>query len=374
MAKLLVQYLTKRFGDVLAVNDLSFEAQDEEFLVLIGPSGCGKSTTLNLIAGLEEATSGHIEIGGREVTDLHPKDRDIAMVFQNYALYPHMNVYRNMAFGLSMRGYRPPEIETRIREAAEILGIEELLQRKPKELSGGQRQRVAVGRAIVRKPAVFLFDEPLSNLDAKLRVQMRAELTKLHRRLATTIVYVTHDQVEAMTMATRIVLLKDGVCQQIGTPMALYNRPVNTFVAGFIGTPPMNVAPARLERSASRLSLVLAGCRLPVPREREAGYAHLADRKVLFGIRPEDVRCLPAAAGTQSDAEQTASLEIDVVETLGSHCQITLICGDARLVGLAEPTARVRPGERIPVAFRMENMHLFGSRFPHERIEGDSNH
>jgi multiple sugar transport system ATP-binding protein len=367
MAKLVVENLTKRFGNSTAVDRLSFVAEDREFLVLIGPSGCGKSTTLNLIAGLDEANAGRIYIGERLVNHLHPKDRDIAMVFQNYALYPHMNVYANMAFGLSMRGYSKTEIDGRIHEAAEILGIGDLLLRKPKALSGGQRQRVAVGRAIVRKPAVFLFDEPLSNLDAKLRVQMRAELSKLHQRLNTTIVYVTHDQVEAMTMATRIVLLKNGVCQQIGRPLELYSRPVNTFTAGFIGTPPMNLVPARIEKQDGRL-MVAAGCfRLPIPDNLSAPYETLKGGEVIFGLRPEHLRGVREDALPAGDAS-AAHLEVDLVEMLGSHLQLTLKCGADRLIALADAVLPVKAGDWLPVAFDMNAMHLFAKEAPHRRI------
>jgi multiple sugar transport system ATP-binding protein len=368
MAKLVVENLTKRFGRVVAVDNLSFQAEDGEFLVLIGPSGCGKSTTLNLIAGLEDITSGNILIGGKRVKRLHPKDRDIAMVFQNYALYPHMNVYRNMAFGLSMRGFDRGEIETRIHEAAEILGIQDLLHRKPKELSGGQRQRVAVGRAIVRKPAVFLFDEPLSNLDAKLRVQMRAELTKLHRKLNTTIVYVTHDQVEAMTMATRIVLLKDGLCQQIGNPMELYNQPVNTFVAGFIGTPPMNIIEARIESGESCVQVTCDCFRVSVPRTLQPFFDAVKDREVLFGIRPENVSAATAVKGPDEENTVSVSLVVDIVETLGSHLQIALKCGRDRLIATADPNAAIRHGDKIPVKLQMDKMHVFEKDPPHLRI------
>jgi multiple sugar transport system ATP-binding protein len=367
MARLVVENLTKRFGGMTAVDRLSFTAEDREFLVLIGPSGCGKSTTLNLIAGLDEASDGGIFIGERRVNDLHPKDRDIAMVFQSYALYPHMDVYANMAFGLSMRGYPKTEIDRRIHEAGEILGIGDLLKRKPKALSGGQRQRVAVGRAIVRKPAVFLFDEPLSNLDAKLRVQMRAELSKLHQRLNTTIVYVTHDQIEAMTMATRIVLLRDGVCQQIGRPLELYSRPVNTFTAGFIGTPPMNLVPARIEEQGGRL-MVATGCfRLPIPRPLRPAYEGLKDRQAIFGIRPEHLRGMREEALPAGDAA-AVSLEVDLVEMLGSHVQITLKCGADRLIALADPVLPVKAGNWLPVAFDMNEMHLFAKEAPHRRI------
>jgi multiple sugar transport system ATP-binding protein len=368
MANLLIKNLNKQFGSVTAVKDLSFEAEDGEFVVLIGPSGCGKSTTLNLIAGLEDLTSGSIHIGGKQVNQLHPKDRDIAMVFQNYALYPHMNVYRNMAFGLSMRGFDRKEIDARIQDAAHILGIQDLLERKPKALSGGQRQRVALGRAIVRRPAVFLFDEPLSNLDAKLRVQMRAELTKLHRRLNTTMVYVTHDQVEAMTMATRIVLLKDGICQQIGTPMTLYNEPRNTFVAGFLGTPPMNIIPARIETIDSRVMISTDCFRLPLPKAMQPAIETVNGREILLGVRPENVRCDQVAAGQTPDDAESVRLEVDLVETLGSHQQVVLNCGQQKLIATAGAAARIQHGEAIPVRFQMSMVHAFENKAPYRRL------
>jgi multiple sugar transport system ATP-binding protein len=268
MASVTYDHVYKRFGDVVAVNDLTIHVEDKEFLVFVGPSGCGKTTSLRLLAGLEEISDGQILIGDRVVNDVPPKDRDIAMVFQSYALYPHMSVYDNMAFGLKLRKTPKAEIETRVKEAAGILGIEHLLDRKPKQLSGGQRQRVAVGRAIVREPAVFLFDEPLSNLDAKLRVQTRAEISKLHKRLATTFIYVTHDQVEAMTMASRIAVMKDGVLQQIDSPQNLYDHPSNVFVAGFIGSPSMNFFDATLTENDGRMEINTGGFRLEVPGEK----------------------------------------------------------------------------------------------------------
>src|SRR5579884_1450163 len=265
MARVVLEHVTKKFGEVLAVNDLNIDVRDREFLVLVGPSGCGKSTALRMIAGLEEATSGDIIIGDRRVNDVHPKDRDIAMVFQSYALYPHMSVYDNMAFGLKLRKVPKAEIDRRVKEAAEILGLENLLNRKPKELSGGQRQRVALGRAIVREPQVFLMDEPLSNLDAKLRVQTRAELIKLHQRLQTTVIYVTHDQTEAMTMGTRIAVMKDGVLQQLAPPQEVYDHPSNVFVAGFIGSPAMNFIEAQLVSDGGQLYVDTGFSKLSVP-------------------------------------------------------------------------------------------------------------
>ena len=368
MTKLVVENLTKKFDDFVAVNDLNFESEDNEFVVLIGPSGCGKSTTLNMIAGLEDSTSGSIYIGERRVNKLHPKDRDIAMVFQNYALYPHMNVYRNMAFGLSMRGFDKNEIRTRITEAAEILSIRDLLERKPKELSGGQRQRVALGRAIVRKPEVFLFDEPLSNLDAKLRVQMRAELTKLHRRLDTTMVYVTHDQVEAMTMATRIVILRDGVCQQIGSPMELYNSPVNTFVAGFLGTPPMNIIPGRIQIEDAKAQIITECFSLSVPKTMRPFLEKLNGQEILFGIRPENVKCRVDNEEKNLDQAVCVEMEVDIVETLGSHLQVIINCGKDRLIATADPKVSINHGEKVVVEFQVEKMHAFQRESPHQRL------
>ena len=289
MAKIILENLSKTFGDYEAVKSIDLEVEDGEFAVLVGPSGCGKSTTLRMIAGLEDATSGNILIGERRVNGLAPKDRDIAMVFQEYALYPHMTVRKNLAFGLKMRGYPKEERGPMVEEAAAVLGIGSLLDRKPRELSGGQRQRVALGRAIVRKPRVFLFDEPLSNLDAKLRVQMRAELSKLHRRLKTTMVYVTHDQVEAMTMGTKIVIMKDGEIQQVGRPLDIYRQPVNRFVAGFIGSPAMNFFPARLAERSDGLFVEADAFRVPVPQAYCKGFSCVLGRDIIFGIRPEDI-------------------------------------------------------------------------------------
>src|SRR5512146_249314 len=289
MASVTYEHVVKRFGDVVAVNDLDIKVADKEFLVFVGPSGCGKTTSLRCLAGLEEISDGRIMIGDRVVNDVPPKDRDIAMVFQSYALYPHMSVYDNMAFGLKLRKVPKAEIDKRVKQAAEILGIAQLLDRKPRQLSGGQRQRVAVGRAIVRDPAVFLFDEPLSNLDAKLRVQTRAEISKLHQRLGTTFIYVTHDQVEAMTMASRIAVMKDGLLQQIDTPQNLYDHPANVFVAGFIGSPSMNFFDATLVDQDGKLFVDGGTFKLQVPDDRKPVYAPHRGKKVIFGIRPEDV-------------------------------------------------------------------------------------
>src|SRR5512136_2486447 len=288
MAKVLMEKLNKHYGEVKAVRDFDLEIADKEFMVLVGPSGCGKTTTLRMVAGLEEITEGNIYIDDKLVNHLPPKDRDIAMVFQNYALYPHMTVYQNMAFGLTLRKFPKEEINQRVKEAAEILNIGELLERKPKALSGGQRQRVAVGRAIVRKPKVFLFDEPLSNLDAKLRVAMRAEISKLHRRLGATIIYVTHDQVEAMTMASRIFIMNNGSLQQSGEPLEVYKSPANQFVAGFIGSPAMNFIDATLVREQGAYFVVTEGFKVRLPEVFSSTIAPYVGRPVVFGVRPED--------------------------------------------------------------------------------------
>ena len=289
MASVTFDHVFKRFGDVIAVNDLNIQIADKEFLVLVGPSGCGKTTALRCLAGLEDISDGRILIGDQVVNDVAPKDRDIAMVFQSYALYPHMSVYDNMAFGLKLRKTPKAEIERRVKNAADILGIGHLLDRKPRQLSGGQRQRVAVGRAIVREPKVFLFDEPLSNLDAKLRVETRANISKLHQQLQTTFIYVTHDQTEAMTMATRIAVINKGLLQQIDTPQTLYDRPDNLFVAGFIGSPAMNFFPAKLVTDDGNMIVDGGSFKLKVPEDRKAAYAHEVGRDIIFGIRPENI-------------------------------------------------------------------------------------
>src|SRR5512135_138062 len=289
MAGVRYDHVTKQFGEVKAVNDLNLDVKDKEFLVLVGPSGCGKTTALRLLAGLEDISSGTISIGEKVVNDVAPKDRDIAMVFQSYALYPHMSVYDNMAFGLRLRKMKRADIDRRVKQAAQILGSGHLLDRKPKQLSGGQRQRVAVGRAIVREPKVFLFDEPLSNLDAKLRVQTRAEISKLHQRLGTTFIYVTHDQTEAMTMATRIAVMKDGILQQVDTPQNLYDHPGNVFVAGFIGSPSMNFFDSTLVEQDGKLFVDGGTFKLQVPDTKRSTYLPAKGKKVIFGIRPEDV-------------------------------------------------------------------------------------
>src|SRR5512147_59881 len=289
MASVTYEDVVKKFGDMAAVDHINFHVDDKEFLVLVGPSGCGKTTALRCLATLEEITSGEIEIGDRVVNDVAPKDRDIAMVFQSYALYPHLSVYDNMAFGLKLRKVPKEEIKRRVGEAADVLGIQDLLERKPRQLSGGQRQRVAVGRAIVREPKVFLFDEPLSNLDAKLRVAMRAEISKLHQRLATTFIYVTHDQMEAMTMATRIAVINKGILQQLDTPQMLYDHPTNLFVAGFIGTPAMNFFPGKLRKDNGKLVVDTGDFVVTIPPKKAKPYENYAGKDIIFGIRPENI-------------------------------------------------------------------------------------
>lgn len=343
--------------EVQVIKDATFEIKDGEFLVLVGPSGCGKSTALRMIAGLEEITDGEIYIGDRLVNDVSPKDRDIAMVFQSYALYPHMNVYDNMAFGLRLRKFSKEEIETRVNEAAEILGITHLLERKPKELSGGQRQRVAMGRAIVRKPEVYLMDEPLSNLDAKLRVQMRAELQKLHQKLGVTTVYVTHDQTEAMTLGDRIVILKDGIVQQIDTPLNLYDTPANKFVAGFIGSPSMNFINAKLLQDDAGMRLQLASSSIKIPYELHEKMQPFVDRDVIWGIRPEDIQDMFFA----KDENKQYSLRgiIEISEPMGSEIMLQLKVDDAFVVARIDSHSTAKIGTEIDLAIDMKKMHIF---------------
>jgi multiple sugar transport system ATP-binding protein len=350
MATLRIERLVKRYGAVTAVGGIDLAVADREFVVLVGPSGCGKSTTLRMIAGLEEITDGEIWIGERLVNELEPKDRDIAMVFQDYALYPHMSVFENMAFGLRYRRYARAEIRRRVAEAAGILGIEELLARRPKQLSGGQRQRVAMGRAIVRDPAVFLFDEPLSNLDAKLRVQMRTEIKRLHQRVSTTVVYVTHDQVEAMTLADRIVIMQGGLIEQVGTPDEIYNAPVSTYVAGFIGSPTMNLLPAELTGDALRLP---QGIELPLPPPIAHRHAAHAGRRVTLGIRPEDFELARAA-------EPGIEITPDVIEPLGSDTLVFFSLDGHEAVARLSPRqlSAGRP-ERLRLKPDLERLHLF---------------
>jgi multiple sugar transport system ATP-binding protein len=359
MASVTLKGVSKRFGNVVAVDNVNLDIPDRQFIVLVGPSGCGKTTVLRMVAGLEEITEGEIHIGDRLVNDVAPKDRDIAMVFQNYALYPHMNVYENMAFALKLRKFPKAEIDRRVKETARLLGIEGLLQRKPKALSGGQRQRVAVGRAIVREPKVFLMDEPLSNLDAKLRVQMRAELSKLHNRLQTTVIYVTHDQTEAMTMGDWIVVMKDGRVQQIGAPLEVYEYPVNMFVAGFIGSPAMNFLKAHLESAGGEFYADFGSFRLPLPQEMRGAerFGEYAGREVILGIRPEDID--DAELHPEHPTEFTVPATIDVVEMMGSEAYLNASVSPFNLVARVEAGTGARDGVAHRLAFNVRNGHLF---------------
>jgi multiple sugar transport system ATP-binding protein len=359
MASVTYDHVTKRFGDVVAVNDLDINIADKEFLVLVGPSGCGKSTALRCLAGLEDISDGQILIGDQVVNDVAPKDRDIAMVFQSYALYPHMSVFDNMAFGLKLRKTPKDEIKRRVQEAAEILGIQTLLDRKPRQLSGGQRQRVAVGRAIVREPKVFLFDEPLSNLDAKLRVETRANISKLHQQLQTTFIYVTHDQVEAMTMASRIAVMNFGLLQQIDTPQVLYDLPDNLFVAGFIGSPAMNFFPAKLKKEDGRLLVDAKAFSVEVPTNRTEVYGGHIDKDVIFGIRPEDIHN-PEFAPPGITA-QPVDAKVDVTELMGNEIFVYLRSGDHTYIARVDPRTRVHMDDDMQVVFNMDNMHIFDS-------------
>jgi len=357
MAQVALKDLNKKYDEVHAVKDVNLTIRDKEFMVFVGPSGCGKTTTLRMVAGLEEITSGEISIGDRVVNDLPPKDRDIAMVFQNYALYPHMSVYDNMAFGLKMRKFAKPEIQKRVQEAAEILGIQELLKRKPRQLSGGQRQRVAVGRAIVRHPQVFLFDEPLSNLDAKLRVQMRVELKRLHERLETTAIYVTHDQVEAMTLGSRVVVMRDGWVQQVGEPMEIYSRPQNRFVAGFIGSPAMNFIPTTITEQNGAMFAEASGFKMKVPADRAARLGAYKGQSVTLGVRPEDLQ-----VGSGGSPDYTFDAVVDVVEPLGSEILLDVTLASQSVVARVEPNVQARPHEKIRLALVPERIHFFDAK------------
>jgi len=357
MASVTYDHVTKRFGDVIAVNDLSIEVADKEFLVFVGPSGCGKTTSLRLLAGLEEISDGNIYIGDRLVNDVAPKDRDIAMVFQSYALYPHMSVYDNMAFGLKLRKTPRAEIDRRVKEAAGILGIQELLDRKPKQLSGGQRQRVALGRAIVREPAVFLMDEPLSNLDAKLRVATRAELSKLHQRLETTFIYVTHDQMEAMTMGTRIAVMRDGILQQVDTPQSLYNAPGNIFVAGFIGSPAMNFFDVTITGTKDEQYIDGGTFKLPITAAKGAGYGDYLGKQVVLGIRPEDIHDPEYAPPGITGAP--VKTRVDVTELMGNEIFLYLLSGTKSFIARVDPRTAARVGQEVEVLVNMDNIHIF---------------
>jgi len=355
MAAVTLKGVSKRYGKVLAASDVNLEIEDGELLVLVGPSGCGKSTTLRMIAGLEEISEGDLIIGGQRVNDVHPKDRDIAMVFQSYALYPHMNVEANMSFGLKMRRMKKAEIKKRVGEAADILGLTSLLKRKPKELSGGQRQRVAMGRAIVRKPKVFLFDEPLSNLDAKLRVKMRAEIAKLHRRIGTTIIYVTHDQVEAMTLADRIVVMEGGIVRQVGAPLEVFEHPKNRVVAGFIGSPAMNFFPCELTEESS---LAGDGFVIPVPESHKQAVSSRAGQ-VELGIRPVNLKLEEPAQPQKSDRFRAT---VEVKEPMGSETFLNLRVGDLEITVREEARTDVQVGNQVDVVPDMQHAHLFDKK------------
>ena len=357
MAKVTLQNVTKRFDDVEAVKGISLEIKDKEFVVMVGPSGCGKTTTLRMIAGLEEVSEGKIFIGDRLVNDVPPKDRNIAMVFQSYALYPHMKVYDNMAFGLKLRGIPKKEIEQRVKEAADILGLENLLQRLPKQLSGGQRQRVALGRAIVRNPQVFLMDEPLSNLDAKLRVQMRAQLQILHKRLEATMVYVTHDQVEAMTLGQRIAVILNGELQQVDVPLSVYDKPANRFVAGFIGSPPMNFIKGIVRKKKEIYSFECDGFTFDIPEDVDHLLEGFVGKEVNFGIRPEDIWDVPSSGWIV--AKHIVETKVDFRELMGSDTYVYAKIGSSTLVGRVGAMADPQPGSNFGLVFNLRKIHFF---------------
>ena len=360
MASLSLKHINKTYPNGFeAVKDFNLEIEDKEFIIFVGPSGCGKSTTLRMVAGLEEITSGELWIGDKLVNDVEPKDRDIAMVFQNYALYPHMSVYDNMAFSLKLNKVPKDEIDKAVREAAKILDIEHLLDRKPKALSGGQRQRVAMGRAIVRNPKVFLMDEPLSNLDAKLRVQMRIEISKLHQKLGTTIIYVTHDQTEALTLGTRIVVMKDGIVQQVDSPIELYNRPKNLFVAGFIGSPQMNFINAKVEKEGNVAKLVFGSNSVKLPEYKskalfDGGYE---GKEVIFGIRPEDIK--DDEAFIKASPDSVLDTTVRVYEMLGAEVFLYLSLEENEITVRVSPKTPARTGDAVRVALDVEKIHVF---------------
>ena len=365
MASLSLKHIYKKYpGGVTAVSDFCLEIKDKEFLIFVGPSGCGKSTTLRMIAGLEEISEGELFIGDTLVNDVAPKDRDIAMVFQNYALYPHMTVFENMAFGLKLRKVPKEEIKRRVEEAARILDINHLLERKPKALSGGQKQRVALGRAIVRNPKVFLLDEPLSNLDAKLRASMRTELTKIHKKVGTTFIYVTHDQTEAMTMASRIVVMKDGLIQQVDTPQNLYDYPVNTFVAGFIGTPQMNFINAKLTKKDNDLFVTFGNntLKLPADKANNPALKEYIDHEVVLGLRPECIHDEPMYLSSMP--ENVIDVDIDVTELMGSEIFLYLRYKGQdedtnNLIARVSPRSTSRAGDTVKVAIDTSRLHIF---------------
>ena len=357
MARVVLENVTKVFnGNIVAVKGANLEIADEEFIVIVGPSGCGKTTTLRMIAGLEEITEGKVMIGDKIVNDTPPKDRDIAMVFQNYALYPHMSVFQNMAFGLKLRKYPKAQIKQSVEDAAKMLGIEKLLRRKPKALSGGQRQRVALGRAIVRKPKAFLFDEPLSNLDAKLRVTTRAELKTLHHRLRTTSIYVTHDQAEAMTLGDKICVMYDGVIQQVDKPMSVYDRPVNKFVAGFMGTPSMNFFNGRVNINEEKAYFVIGNDTVLLPDHLKGPVSSYNDQEMVFGIRPENLSPTPY----QNQDQNTIAAEVKVIEPLGDRMDVYFESshGD-KFIANIDPHTAIKPGDSVKMYVNIENIHIF---------------
>ncbi len=361
MATLSFRNVYKEFkGGVQAVKDFNLEIKDKEFIVLVGPSGCGKTTTLRMIAGLESVSKGEIWIDNTVINDVPPKDRDIAMVFQNYALYPHMDVYNNMAFGLKLRKYPKEEIDRRVKEASDILNIRQYLARRPKELSGGQMQRVAVGRAIVRHAKVYLFDEPLSNLDAKLRVEMRAELNRLHNRLQATMVYVTHDQVEAMTLGDRIVIMKDGLIQQCASPLVLYDYPVNKFVGSFIGSPPMNFILGNLEGSEEAMNFSFGNFKIPLPERIRKKVRHLVNQEVFFGVRPEHVS--DAKYSKQGISDSPAYGTVEVIERLGNEILIYFSVAGQKITIKEDAHCKAEIGEKINLSFNMDAIHIFDKK------------
>ena len=363
MAELKFDNVVKKYGKTQVVHGIDLDIRDKEFLVLVGPSGCGKSTLLRMVAGLEEISEGTISINGKVVNDIAPKDRGLAMVFQNYALYPHMNVFDNMSFGLKLSKTPKDEIRQRVEEVATILGLEDFLVRKPHELSGGQRQRVAMGRAMVRKPAIFLFDEPLSNLDAKLRIQMRAEIKMLHQRVNSTIIYVTHDQVEAMTLADRIVVLKDGIIEQVGTPLELFSNPVNTFVAGFIGTPPMNLVPGKIEKSDQKTWVTFEdGLKIPVPEKENTSIED--GREVVFGLRAEEITPADQASAGQTELHGNWQLEgrVMVSEPLGHETHLHMNVTGTTLLSKSEGRQTFEPNQQLTLGMNLNEMHLFDAK------------
>jgi multiple sugar transport system ATP-binding protein len=360
MSNVTLKNVVKRFGKVEVVHGVNLEIEKNEFVVLVGPSGCGKSTILRMIAGLEKITEGEILIGGKVVNDVAPKDRGIAMVFQNYALYPHMNVFDNMSFGLKISKKPKDEIEKRVKEIADMLELQDLLHRKPFELSGGQRQRVAMGRAMVRKPSIFLFDEPLSNLDAKLRSQMRTEMKLLHRKVQSTIIYVTHDQVEAMTLADRIVVMNDGYIEQVGGPIELFEKPTNIFVAGFIGSPPMNLIPARIDSAGGGSGLNFSGgLRVPIPEKPDSGIKN--DMEVVMGLRTEDLTIDNGDSGNLPQ-EWKVQGTVEVVEPLGGETNMHMNIQGVKLIARSEGRRIIRVGEEIRLALNLEHLHIFDAK------------